>query len=161
MKKSSDGGVRRPKMDDDRIIAIIEYGIGQSVGFAESKLSVERERVQFYYDGERPHKQGPGDSGYNSRDVFVGVEDMKAQLLDTFAANKRPVQFDPVQGEPAEIAKQRTDYVSHVLFNQNQGFQLFQETIHEGLMARNSVVKVWWETMVKNEYVHLSATSAQ
>jgi hypothetical protein len=57
MKKSSDGGVRRPKMDDDRIISIIEYGIGQSVGFAESKLSTERERVQFYYDGERPRRQ--------------------------------------------------------------------------------------------------------
>src|SRR6185437_4732796 len=103
---------KQPKLTDDRIIALIDYGIGQSVGFSESKLSKEREKVQLYYDGELPRKQGAGDSGYNSMDVFDGVEDMKAQLLDTFSANKRPVKFDPAKNENPLAAKIRTDYVT-------------------------------------------------
>lgn len=147
---------KQTKLSDDQIIAIVDLGIGQSVGFSESKLSKERERIQYYYDGERPRKQNPGESGYNSEDVYDGVEDMKAQILDTFSANKRPVRFDPASSEDLASAKVRTDYVNWVLFNQNDGYQLFQTVIDLGLLGRNAVVKTWWEPHTKFEYVHLA-----
>jgi len=147
---------KQPKMTDDQLVATIDLGIGQSVGFSESKLAKENERIQFYYDGERPKKTGGSDSGYNSLDVYDGVEDMKAQLLDTFSANKRPVRFDPANGEDLAGAKIRTDYVSWVLFNQNKGYKLFQDVIDQALLSRNGVVKVWWEPKIETEYVYLS-----
>lgn len=150
---------KRPAMTDDEIIRTIDLGIGQSVGFSESKLAKEFERVQFYYDGSRPRKTGGNDSGYNSLDVYDGVEDMKAQLLDTFSANKRPVRFDPMNGEDVGSAKIRTDYVSWVLFNQNNGYKLFQEAIDQALLSRNAVVKVWWEPKIETDYVYLSQPS--
>lgn len=152
---------KTPALSDDRICALIDYGVGLSVGFSESKLSKERERVQLYYDGELPRRQGKGDSGYNSRDVFDSVEDMKAQLLDTFSANKRPVKFDPAHGEPVAAAKIRTDYCTDVLFSQNKGYTLFEETIHSALMTRNAIVKIWWQPAVKTEYFHLSDTTLE
>jgi len=152
---------KRPAMTDDEIIRTIDLGIGQSVGFSESKLAKEFERVQFYYDGSRPRKSGGSDSGYNSLDVYDGVEDMKAQLLDTFSANKRPVKFDPANGEDIASAKIRTDYVSWVLFHQNRGYKLFQETIDQALLSRNGIVKVWWEPKVETEYVYLSTPNLQ
>lgn len=147
---------RKPKLSDSAIVQILGYGIGQSVGFQESKLAKERERVQEFYDGERPYKQTSGDSDYNSRDVYDGVEMMHAQLLDTFAANKRPVIFDMGKDETFEASKLRTDYVTDVVFNQNPGYRIFSDTIRSGLLARNAIVKVWWDPVTTDEYVYLS-----
>lgn len=152
---------QKTKLDDGGILQIIDYGIGQSVGFSESKLSKERERVQYYYDGERPRKAHAGDSGYMSLDVFDGVEGMKAQLLDVFAANARPVSFNPVNGEDVAAAVIRTDYVTDVIFNQNPGYQLFQDTIELGLLNRNGVCKVWWETSEKTEHLEMADTTLE
>jgi hypothetical protein len=145
-----------PKLTDDRIVAIIDYGIAQSVGFSESKLSKERARVQEFYDAERPFKQHKGDSSYVSDDVYQGIENMGAQLLDVFAANGRPVKFEPVKpGDDAE-ADIRTDYVTDVIFRQNPGYSIFRDTINEGLLARASVCKAWWENKTKTVYKDLS-----
>ena len=152
---------KEPKLSDDEIIAIIDHGIGQSVGFSESKLSKERERIQYYYDGERPRKAHPGDSGYMSLDVYEGCEDMKAQLLDVFTANTNPVIFNPVNAQDVQGAKIRTDYVKDVVFSQNEGYQLFHDTIDQALLARNGVVKVWWEAREEDEYEHVSATTLE
>lgn len=150
---------RKPVLSDDRLVSILDYGIFKSVGFSESRLSKERERVQYYYDGERPRKGGGNDSGYMSLDVYDGVEDMKAQLLDVFTANVRPVQFNPVNAEDVQAAQVRTDYCSYVLFQQNNGFKLFEDTITAGLLGRNAVCKVWWEPKIKTEYAYLSDTN--
>ena len=69
-------------MTDDAIVARLTYAVGQAVGFAESKLSRERQKVRRLYDGERPEKISAGDSGYVSRDVYDAVEAMKAQMLE-------------------------------------------------------------------------------
>ena len=77
---------RDPKLSDDQIVEILNYQINQSVGYSQSKLSKERERVLMYYDGELPRRAHQGDSGYQSLDVYTAVEEMKARLLDAFAA---------------------------------------------------------------------------
>jgi hypothetical protein len=143
---------KQPKLSDDRIVAIIDLGIGQSVGFSESKLSKERERVQYFYDGERPFKAHEGDSSYTSDDVWIACESMKAQLLDLFTQNARPVQFTPTGPDDIEGAKIRTDYCTHVLFDQNEGYSLLRDTIEEALKSRNGIVKAWWDIKSKWEF---------
>jgi hypothetical protein len=152
---------KEPALDDDRICALIDHGIGQSVGFSESKLSKERERVQLFYDGERPLKAHAGDSGYVSDDVWIGVESMKAQLLDVFAANARPVKFTPTSAEDVPAAKIRTDYVTHVIMDQNPGYEIMRDTIEEGLKSRAGICKVWWDVKSKWEYTELSDVAEQ
>lgn len=143
-------------LDEKTIIAIIQYGIGQSVGFSESRLSKEREKVLRYYNGELPSALANGRSKYNSLDVFDSTEDLKAQLLDTFAANYRPVEFLPEAGEPDQAAKARTDVVTDVVFNQNDGFGLFQTVITDGLIGRAGVAKVFWEDRWETEEYELT-----
>ncbi len=150
---------KQTKLDDVAIASILEAGVNASVGYSDTLLSKERTRVQLYYDGSRPEKNGGADSGYNSLDVFDGVEDMKAQLLETFSSTKRPVTFDAMYGEELASAKIRTEYVNWVLFNQNEGYQLFQDVIDSALLARNGVVKVWWEPKIEAQYIYLSAPS--
>ena len=148
------------KLDDDDIVAILLAGTKMAVGYG-SKLSKEREKTTRYRDGELPARNGPNDSSFVSLDVFEGTESMKAQLLEVFSGNKRPVTFDPYQGEPADVCKVRTDYVTDVIFAQNPGFKMLQETIDDGLMGRTSVVKTWWESITKEEEYDLSDASFQ
>ncbi len=149
------------KLSDDRIIGIIQFGIGQAVGFAESKLSRERARVLRFYDGEHPRRTHQGDSSYYSLDVYEGVEQMKSQLLETFSGNKRPVKFSPQRGETDAQARLRTDYVTDVVFNQNPGFQIIRDVVHDGLMGRAGVAKVWWDIKTKVDHYDITDTTLQ
>lgn len=152
---------RQPKASDDDIVALLDRGIGQSKSFADSKLSKESETTMRYYDGELPKKSHGGDSGYVSMDVYNGVEALGAQLLDIFSTNQRPAVFEPATAEDAQAAEVRTDYVTDVVFRQNEGFQLFQDTIKLGLLNRASVVKAFWEPCVKTEFFELSDSTLQ
>lgn len=159
--QKSDDSNRKVKLDDDEILRIIQYQIYQSVGYSQSKLSKERERVLQYYDGELPRKAHPADSGYQSLDVYTAIEDMKAQLLDAFTANVEPVKLVPAVQESDESAQLRTDYCTNVIFDQNPGYEIFRDNIDNALMARNGICKVWWEELYKDEFLYLSDTSAE
>lgn len=152
---------KEPALSDDRIVALLDLGIGQSVGFSESKLSKERQRAQEFYDGERPHKAHASDSSYVSDDVFIGIQSMGAQLLDVFAANARPVKFTPTSAEDVPAAKIRTDYVNHVLMDTNPGFEIMRDTIDEALKSRAGICKVWWDVKSKWDYSELSDVAEQ
>lgn len=150
---------RRPKPSDDDIVALLDRGIGQSKSFADSKLARESELTLRYYDGELPKKSHPGDSGFVSMDVYNGVEAMGAQLLDIFSTNQRPAVFEPANAEDAQAAQVRTDYVTDVVFRQNDGYHLFQDVIKLGLLNRAAVVKAYWESRSKTEFYELSQTT--
>lgn len=145
-----------PKLTDDRIIGIIDFQIGQSVGFSQSRLSKERERVLRYRNGERPLPMHRGQSDYMSLDVYDSVESMKAQLLEVFTGNTRPAKFSQMPDEDEDSANTRTDYVNNVILDQNPGFSIFQTVIGDGLIGRNGIVKVWWDTKVEPVYFDLS-----
>jgi len=151
-----------PKLSDTRIASILQSGIGQAIGYGgTSRLSFERERVSQYYDAEKPGLMHKGDAEYRSMDVYTGVESMKAQLLEVFSGNRRPVVFNTQPNESDMQAKARTDYITNVIFSQNPGFQTFQTILHDGLVARNGIAKVWWETKKETEFYDLSAPAEE
>ena len=149
------------KMTDEDIIRVITSGTKVSVGYGGSKLATEREKILNYRDGTLPKRTGPNDASYVSRDVDEGIASMTAQLLEVFAANKRPVVFDPGPKEGRESANLRTEVVTDVIFSQNPGFQILQETLDDSLSGRVSVVKAWWETKHEFEEYDLSDATFQ
>lgn len=148
--------VRSPKLDDSAILQMAQYQSGLCVGFSESRLSKERERVGWYYDSERPLPQHKGDSDYISNDVYEAVQMLQAQLLDVFSANYRPVKFKPVGPQDVEPARQRTEFVSDVIFNRNCGFNLMRDGITQALTNRAAVYKIYWKNESRVCHVELS-----
>jgi hypothetical protein len=73
-------------LDDAEIVTRVLAKSKECVGWYDSRLSKERERVLKYYNGQLPARQHAGSSSYVSTDVYDSVEMMKAQLLETFAA---------------------------------------------------------------------------
>lgn len=137
------------KMDDKEILVAVEKGVKESVGYFDSKLSRERQKVLEFYHGERPKPVHAGNSKYVSMDVYDAVESSKAVLLETFASGNQIVEFAPQNEDDSIAARVSTLYSDYVVFRQNDGYRIFSDVITDGLLARAGVVKVYWD--VKEE----------
>lgn len=138
----------KSQVDDKSIGVIVDSKIKDSLQWYNSRLSLEREKVTLYYNGERPLRQKEASSSYISSDVYDAVESMKAQMLETFASGFEIVKFDPQNTQDIESSGIATKYCDYVVFRQNNGYQIFHDTIHDGLTARVGVVKVYWDESI-------------
>ena len=138
-------------MDDGDVLKALELNIKSAVGYYDSELSKERQKVTEYYNAELPKPQHEGNSKYVSQDVWAGVQSMTASLLETFGAGNKIVRFAPQGPDDIQTSEICTAYTNWVLFRQSDGFDIFQQTIMSGLMARVGVVKVFWEQRTEGQ----------
>lgn len=127
------------------IMTKVSAKAAESVGWYDSRLSRERERVTQYYNGVLPKRQSDGSSSYISTDVYDAVETSKCILLETFSGGDDIAQFDPDNAMSADDCRVATQYASYVIFRENDGHTLFNGVLHDGLTARAGVAKVYWE----------------
>lgn len=132
-------------LDEDKIGVLVDRRVTECIGMGNTRLSKEREKVNLYYNSEGPKPQHRGQASYVSTDVYDAVEAMKAQLLETFAGGNEIIKFAPQGPEDVEPSRIATEYASYVLFQQNDGFGIFHDTIDDGLKARIGIVKVYWD----------------
>jgi hypothetical protein len=151
---------KKKGMSDDEILVVVDKAVSDSVGYFDSQLSREREKVLNYYNGVLPKPVHAGNSKYISMDVYDTVESAKAVLLETFAAGNKLVEFTPVGPEDVQAAKIATDYTDYVIFRQNNGYQVFSDALTDGMLARVGIAKVYWdkrEVETTEEFADLSA----
>jgi hypothetical protein len=51
----------------------------------------------------------------------------------------------PVGEEDEEAAQQETDYILHVVFQQNPGFLAFYSAFKDAAIEKTGIFKFWWE----------------
>lgn len=143
------------ELDDDKIVSIVDTNLRMSIGYADSELSRERARVMDYYSAKLPKPAHDGNSKYVSQDVYDAVESMKAALLETFSTGNRTLRFAPQGPEDVMMSEVCTEYTDYVLHRQNNLFEVMQTVIHDGLIARAGVAKVYWQQQTDSylEYV--------
>lgn len=133
------------KIDDDKLVAILDDNIRRSIGYYDSQISRERKRVVDFYNATLPRPAHDGNSKYVSMDVYDTVESMKAALLETFSTGYKTVRFAAQTGEDVRIAEIATAYCEYVANRQNNLFEVMQSVIHDGLIARAGLCKVYWD----------------
>lgn len=141
----------KKKLSDDEILTAVKSHIADGVGFWDSKLSKERTNVLNYYHGKLPVPAHNGNSKYVSMDVYDTVESMKASLLETFSSGYNIVEFAPQNEDDVPGARIASLYTDYVVFRQNPGYEVFQDVITDGLLARNGIAKVYWDKDSKRE----------
>jgi len=143
------------ELDDDKIVSIVQTNLRRSIGYHDSELSRERQRVMDYYSAKLPKPAHDGNSKYVSQDVYDAVESMKAALLETFSTGNKTLRFSPQGQEDVVMAEVCTEYTDYVLHRQNNLFEVMQTVIHDGLIARAGVAKVFWHQQSETslEYV--------
>ena len=140
------------KLSDKEIVALIDNQIGLSVGFADSELSTERAKVMEYYNGSKPLPHHDGNSKYVSMDVYNAIESMKSALLETFSAGNKTVRFAPQNEDDVPLANIATEYTDYVVHRQNDILSIYGQAVHDGLIARAGICKVFWESMQESEF---------
>ena len=131
-------------LDDEKIVSIVDTNLRRSIGYYDSELSRERRRVMDYYSAKLPRPAHDGNSKYVSQDVYDSVESMKAALLETFSTGNKTMRFSPQGMEDVPMAEVCTEYTDYVLHRQNNLFEVMQTVIHDGLIARAGIAKVYW-----------------
>jgi hypothetical protein len=145
---------QRKKLSHDEVHKLALEAIGTSNLSTQNELSREIEENIKYYLGELPLPARGGSSTYVSQDVWDCVESLKAQMLETFSGNRVPVRFAPAGAQDVEGARVATEVVNYVYSRHNNGFMINQAVIHNGLLARNGIVKVYWNE--KKDYIEKS-----
>lgn len=139
---------RKFLMTDAELITKLSQKVKDGTGWPGTTIARDNERTISYYNSALPKRQSKGRSSYISSDVYDAVEQMKAQLIETFAAGREIIRFNPNNtDDPGDTnqARLETKYVDHVVFTVNKGFEIFYDVIHDGLMARKGVAQVEWD----------------
>jgi hypothetical protein len=113
--------------------------------FVDSTLAEERRKVSDYYLGKAPVPTREGGSKFVSQDVYLSVESMKAELVETFGAGSKIVSFAPQGGDDVALAKHATAYCEMVVHRKNGGLEIFQDVVHDSLTNRVGLAKVFWD----------------
>ena len=137
------------KLTEEKILSIAMSEVEDAQKFFNGTLESEIEENLQYYMGELPRPQRGGSSRYVSQDVWDCVESMKAQLLETFSGNRTVVRFAPNGPQDVEPTRIATEVANYIWSRYNNGYMNTQAIIHNGLTARNGIVKIVWEKKTK------------
>lgn len=140
--------------------ALIDSKIEESRAWYGNKLSKEREKVIKYYNGELPRPISLSDSPYISRHVYTSVQNMKAQLTQTFSAGSGIIRFKALGPKDVQTAQIATDYTNWLFYDSpyNDGERIIRDLAHDGLIGRASVCKVYYKEhheFEEREFEHL------
>lgn len=118
-----------------------------------AQLNGDRAQAMAYYQGDVSQDM-PAQDGRSqavSTDVSDVIEGMLPQLMDIIAGSDEVVRFEPVGPEDEDAAEQETDYVNHVLMQENDGWSVVYAFAKDGLLSKTGLVKVWWEEREEEE----------
>ena len=133
-------------MTDDELLQVVAEERQKSVGFDhDEELRSARDLALNYSKGEMPDLPSmEGRSSAVSTDVADAIETILPDLVEIFIGED-VATFSPVGPEDEEAARQETDYVNHVVFEENDGFLLLMGFIKDALQSKIGVCKAWWE----------------
>jgi len=109
----------------------------------DSDAAQTRADLLDYYLGERYGNERDGYSSIVTREVYQSVENIKSDIAELFVADDETVRFEPEGPEDVEAAQQATDWVRYVFYRQNDGYSNIMDSLIDGLLQRQGVIKRW------------------
>ena len=144
-----DAEKKEPKLvyDDDDFLAMVRSERQNSVGMdMGDELQSDRERALEYFKGsmfDQPNAPN------RSAAVHTVVSDMVGQampdLVEIFLGGEDIGAFKPIGEEDEEAAKQETAAVNNVITNENDGFGIIHDYVHDALVMKTGVFHAWIE----------------
>ena len=146
--------------DDNReLVNIIGSYIDDSLGFISTETSLSRQRSLEYYMREPYGNEVEGRSQIVTAEVAEAVDGALPQILKVFTQSQKAVVFEPVNEGDGELAEQATNYVNHIFYKDNNGFELLHDMFWDGLAQKVGVLKCYWDDkkdVTKEKYQNLT-----
>ena len=137
-------------MTEDQIQEIASDAVQGAVNFVESEIAEERIKSQRYFEGEVDIGEEDGRSKIVSTKVRDTIRAIKPSLMRVFLSSENPVEFIPTSQEDVKMAEQATKY-AHWRFTELNGYRLLNDVIHDALVKKTGVLKIWWEDNTESE----------
>jgi hypothetical protein len=131
-------------MTEDEVQDIAKNALQSAIAFVESEIADDRIKSQRYFEGETDIGQEDGRSKIVSTKVRDTIRAIKPSLMRVFLSSENPVEFVPTSQEDVQGAEQATKY-AHWKFQQLNGYKLLNDAIHDALVKKTGVLKIWWE----------------
>jgi len=144
--------------------SIVRALIEDAISFEESVLAPDREEnLEFFY-GELPRQEGEGKSSAVSTDFRDTVMAILPSLIRIFTSSERVANCVPNHQGQEEAAKQCTDYLNYVLWEDNPGFLILHDIIKDALRCKTGVTR-WYtdhsEEVTEHEYSNVTVEQIQ
>lgn len=131
-------------MNESDIQSAIHTAINAAESYMSGEIQPQREKAQKYFDGrvDLEHEDGRSEVVVTKvRDVVRGV---KPSLMRVFLSNDKFVEYVPKTPQQVEMAEQATAY-AHWKFNECGGYNVLSNAIHDALVKKIGIIKVWWD----------------
>ena len=132
--------------DDTVYSATVRAMIDDSQSFEESTLGPARDENLHYFYGEYPESEGEGKSSAVSTDFRDTVMSILPSLIRIFTSSENTVNCKPNHKGQEDMAKQCTDYLNYVFWEDNPGFLILHDIIKDALRCKTGVVRWWTDT---------------
>ena len=142
--------MKAEKMTDDDIQNIASDAVQSAISFVESEIALERIKSQRYFEGEVDIGQEDGRSKIVSTKVRDTIRAIKPSLMRVFLTSESPVEYVPTSQDDVKGAEQATKYVNY-RFAELNGYTMLNDVIHDALVKKTGVLKVWWEDNTEQE----------
>ena len=109
----------------------------------DSDAAQTRADLLDYYLGESYGNERDGYSSVVTREVYQTVGNVKADIAEVFVADDETVRFEPEGVNDVDAAQQATDWIRYVFYRQNDGFSNIMDSLIDGLLQRQGVIKRW------------------
>ena len=140
-------------MDESTLLGHLQSERRQSIGFEDNgDIEEQREKALEYIKGEMkdvPSKKNR--SSVVSSDIADAVETILPDLMEIFTGGEDIGSFKPQGEEDEEAAKQETDYINEVIFDQNPGFFVLESAVRDALEIKTGIIKYWWKNDEEKE----------
>ena len=134
-------------LTDADFLRLVDRECQNSIGFDnESELTTSRAKALEYSKGEMPDVPSlPNRSKAVSTDVADTIETILPDLVEIFTGGDDVAVFQPQNEQDEDAAEQETDYLNHVVFQENNGFLILYTMFKDACLSKTGVVTWWWE----------------
>jgi len=144
----------RPPYDAETMLSLVRSEMQRSVGFEnDERLRANRLRALDYYKGDMRADIPalPNRSKAVSNDVADAVETILPDLMEIFTAGGDVAAFVPMKPGDEDAARQETDYLNHVIFQDNPGFLNLMTGFKDGLLLKTCLFEFGWKSDYTDE----------
>ena len=131
--------------DNRELVNIIGDHIDDSLGFIATETQLQRASALDYYMREPYGNEVEGRSQIVTAEVAEAVDGALPQLIKVFTQSQKAVVFEPVNEGDGEMAEQATNYVNHIFYKDNNGFELLHDMFWDALCQKVGVLKCYWD----------------
>jgi len=148
------------KLDAGDVESIVRDAVTEAIDFVESEIADERVKAQRYFDGAVDIGDEDGRSSIVATKVRDTVRAIKPSLMRVFLSTDKPVEYVPRGPEDVQVAEQATKYM-HYQFSELNGYRVLNDAMHDALVKKCGVVKVYWDDYEEQEVYDLTNLNDQ